>query len=322
MVCAVQAGFREKFGQDQNWTGKDLNRSVADWLGSRSPDNFFMFINYFDVHGPYRHEPPYDSIFSGDRWAGPPLHFLRLRPDTAPAGGLPEYQILKGVVEDGFLLDYETDMRYYLAQYDAGIRKADEALEELTRILKGLGVYEDTLLILSADHGEAFGENNLYCCHGLALTPDQIRVPLIMKPHRGWPGPHPERVGTQVSLVDLMPTILDLTGLEYDPAELDGRSLVPLLAGRESDLAGRALEAATISQTCRIDDEKMIIRTRPPRETAEIEARLGRHWPTGRRDAASRVRRRAAGRVGKRSSVSGLGAGGCRDPRHRRSARP
>ena len=205
-------GFRNRFNPDRETGANGTNKMLAAFISALGENDLFAFLNYLDIHGPYLHQEPHRSLFTSDQWSIPPLHLRRISPDSDPLGGLPEFQILEGKEQNGLLREYRTDLRYYLAQYDAGIRKADQALEKLVELLQERGVYDDTLLIVTSDHGEAFGENNLYCTHGFTLTPDQIHVPLLLKPHRGW-RVEAGRIETQVSLVDLMPTILELAGL-------------------------------------------------------------------------------------------------------------
>ena len=163
--------------------------------------------------------------------------------------------------ESGLLREFRTDLRYYMAQYDAGIRKADQSLGQLVELVKKTGRYDDTLLIVSADHGEAFGENDIFGTHGFTLTPDQIHVPLLLKPHRGWPV-KAGRIGTQVSLVDVVPTILELAGIKHKGRPFDGRSLVDLVQGQTNKLEERKIQAETCFQTCCLDRENLSIRPR------------------------------------------------------------
>jgi arylsulfatase A-like enzyme len=82
-------------------------------------------------------------------------------------------------------------------------------------------VLDDTLLVVTSDHGEEFLEHG-FVEHAWTLYEESLRVPLVV-----WaPGARPGRVAGRVSLVDLYPTILDLSGLPWDPAALAGRSLI------------------------------------------------------------------------------------------------
>ena len=92
-----------------------------------------------------------------------------------------------------------------------------------------LGLAEDTIVVVTADHGEAFEEHGVGG-HGKNLYRETVRVPLMMRV----PGTSARRVPDFVSMVDVKPTLLDLLGLPQ-PKGLAGRSLTPLIAGRPLD---------------------------------------------------------------------------------------
>jgi arylsulfatase A-like enzyme len=116
------------------------------------------------------------------------------------------------------------DLRRMIDGYDTGVRYADDQIGKIVAALKAAGVYDETVIILSADHGENLGELGLYGEHG---TADAItcRVPLIIK----WPGLRSGTTdeGLHYSL-DLAPTIADLLGREPAPI-WDGQSYAETL---------------------------------------------------------------------------------------------
>jgi arylsulfatase A-like enzyme len=116
-------------------------------------------------------------------------------------------------------------------RYDHEIRYADLWIGRLIGDLRQRTDWDRTVVIVTADHGEAFGEHG-YRFHGFGLHEHQIRVPLVVR----IPGRKPDMVATRVTLLDLMPTILDLAGVEAnDPLRvglgLRGVSLLPLVLG-------------------------------------------------------------------------------------------
>ncbi|WP_148414184.1 sulfatase [Haloferax sp. KTX1] len=117
-----------------------------------------------------------------------------------------------------------------LSHYDAEIRHADEQVGLLLERLKSLGLYEDTTIVLSADHGEEFGEHGLYREHWSTHDGTQ-HVPLIVKPPADASREHAVRTEL-VTNVDIAPTIADYAGLER-PARWQGRSLRGLVEGTE-----------------------------------------------------------------------------------------
>jgi arylsulfatase A-like enzyme/Tfp pilus assembly protein PilF len=121
--------------------------------------------------------------------------------------------------------------QYKANPYDGEIAFVDSQVGRVIRFLKEKGLYERTLIVVVADHGEALGEHG-ESTHGFFLYDSTLRVPMIFR----LPGSRAGRgkvVDSAVSLADLMPTILQLAELPI-PKEVQGRSLVPLLRGQTS----------------------------------------------------------------------------------------
>ncbi|MGQ9811569.1 MAG: sulfatase-like hydrolase/transferase, partial [bacterium] len=189
---------------------RETNEAALDWISKHQNQDFFCWIHYMDVHGPYEAPQPYCALFVGEI-EGVPSKNLRKVPNGA-LGGIPEYQILSPTSEDGKLVGYETNYHYYFARYDGGIAYTDSAIDDLVRALCAMGIYDDLLLIITSDHGEALGENDVYFFHGMTVTMDQIHIPLIMK----FPATalfNQKIIQTQVSSLDIAPTVLDFYGL-------------------------------------------------------------------------------------------------------------
>jgi arylsulfatase A-like enzyme/Tfp pilus assembly protein PilF len=119
----------------------------------------------------------------------------------------------------------------YAAQpYDGEIAFADEQVGRLLRFLKDNGLYQNTVIVLSGDHGESLGEHGEKT-HGFFIYNATMHVPLIIH----LPGKSAAQiVADPVSLVDLMPTVLAATGLDI-PSQVQGRNLVPALRGEKID---------------------------------------------------------------------------------------
>jgi len=118
------------------------------------------------------------------------------------------------------------DELYAADPYKGEIAYADESLGVVIEKLRKLGVWDDTLLVLTADHGEGLGEHNEMTHSTLAYN-STLHVPLVMRLPGG---PRGRVVEERVGTVDLLPTVLDLLGVE-PPAGVEGRSLVPLIEG-------------------------------------------------------------------------------------------
>jgi len=117
------------------------------------------------------------------------------------------------------------------AGYLAELRVIDRSLGKLVSGLRSRGLEDRTLLILTADHGEAFGEHNSWF-HGTTVYEELVRVPLIIV---GEPV-EPRSIDTHVTTLDLAPTIFDMFGVATPPTYM-GQSLVPLLRGEDPQLA-------------------------------------------------------------------------------------
>jgi arylsulfatase len=189
----------------------DVER-VVQGLG-REP--FFLWIHFMDTHGPYfpprevrERFPPADY-----RWPGDP-DALPIGAGNFGLGMIPRYQAV----------DDETSPASYRARYDAEVRYADDHVGAIVRSLRARGLWDSTLFVLTADHGESLGEHDYYFAHGWYVSDDELRVPLLVH----GPGiPHGRRVRQTVSLVDVAPTALDFLGLDRLPP-MEGQTLRPL----------------------------------------------------------------------------------------------
>jgi arylsulfatase A-like enzyme len=208
------AGKRDMTGEPENesWrTPEGLTRAFGKWLGKRPKGRFFAYLHFLPPHTPYA-APEKLAAAVGKRPLPPVLHFGYPFPEVAPVyarwpGGL-------GASPD---------------LYDANLRWADWGVGEVIRLLRKRGLLDKTLLIVTADHGEAFGEHG-YVFHALAVYDELVHIPLVMR----FPGEQ-RLVGEVTALtqtVDLLPTICDLYQAPY-PKEVQGRSLLPLLDGEQ-----------------------------------------------------------------------------------------
>ncbi|MCP5113683.1 MAG: sulfatase, partial [bacterium] len=186
--------------------------------GSTAP--FFLFLNFMDAHAPYIPPPPFDALFPGRD-----LSMTK-----------PRYDSLMKENDAGLRTMSEAERSHYVSQYDGGIAYLDSHFERLIETLKARGLYDDTMIILTSDHGEGFGEHYVVQ-HGRSPYQTEIHVPLVIK----YPGQETGRdVDTLTSHVDLLPTILDVIGAEA-PAGLQGMSLLA------SPDAGRYVVAQDVS---------------------------------------------------------------------------
>ncbi len=179
-----------------NETTPEVTHRALAWLQERSSKHpFFLYLHYLDPHEPYEPPAPYAAMFERSSYSSP-----------------------------------YTEILADLPRYDGEVRYVDEHVGMVLERVRGLGLAEDTMVVVTADHGEAFGEHGaLDRRHGLTLYENQLLVPLIMRvPGRGAAG---VRVREQVRLLDLAPTVLDLLGVPI-PAAMQGRSFAPLIDGK------------------------------------------------------------------------------------------
>lgn len=188
------------------WGRKTADRLINDflrWLDTRPARPFFAFLNFFDAHQPYHAPSPFDDMFGSKELRRGIRYDHELRYAT--------------VVDPDRLGLWQRQGEQDL--YDGAIAYLDACLGKLIDGLAVRGLLESTVLVVTSDHGEHFGEHGLRD-HGNSLYRALLHVPLMVRlpggAHAG------RRVNTPVSLCDVPATLLDLAGL---PAELPGRSL-------------------------------------------------------------------------------------------------
>ncbi len=187
------------------------NDAVFKWLDAHvDGPPFFLWVHYFDPHYPYNPPPPYD-------------HVLGLRYDGKIDGSLDTIHQLQQNQLDLTPADHAR----LLELYQGEIAFVDAQLGELLTKLAHYGIADDTVTVVTADHGESFGEHGDWT-HGYKVFETETRVPLVLRyPSRL---PAGRVVSAPVQLIDLMPTLFDLTGVRATKA-VQGTSLVPLLTG-------------------------------------------------------------------------------------------
>ena len=170
------------------------------WLRSNRRFPFFLFVHTYEVHFPYNPPQEYRTLFENDGLPGQPERPM---------------------------------LRRWFTDYDREIRFLDDELRGLLTAVSESGLADSTIVVLLADHGEEFGEHGGWQ-HGSTVFEELLRVPLIFwAPGRVASG---RRHSTQVSLIDVAPTLLELAGLPV-PATMQGTSLRPaVIEGTEPPL--------------------------------------------------------------------------------------
>ena len=234
-------GFNEihdtgKFGDE---SAHDILPIAEKWLDEKgTKDNWYLHVNFWDPHTPYRVPMDYDNHFKNDdipSWITEEVfkkHHEMAGPHCAQEIGMySDYENRTKFPRQMGRLDSLKDVKALYDGYDTGIKYADDAVGKLIQILKDKGVYEDTAIIISSDHGETLGEMGIYAEHGLA---DQMtcRLPMIVK----WPGGlKGVRDGGLHYNVDLVPTIAEMISYPHKSKHWDGRSFKgTLLKGEDT----------------------------------------------------------------------------------------
>jgi arylsulfatase A-like enzyme len=187
------------------------NELLIPWLEQRARNKFFLWVHYIDPHAPYAPAPPHDRQFVNDRYYAPNQ---RINSSLIPA---------KVLLENAS----EVDPEFYVAQYDGEVRTADDEVGELISVLSERGFMNDTVIMISADHGENMWDSKGYFGHGDYVTNSVIHIPLLIS----MPGGCGLNVQEPVSNIDYTPTILDLVGIDISNYSFEGRSLAPLALG-------------------------------------------------------------------------------------------
>lgn len=189
---------------------------AIEWLGGHKDETFFLFVHFFDPH---------------TRYDAPELYRQKFK--VANTGEPLEDYIF---IQDPSLFTPER-VREIIAAYDAEIAYVDWAVGELLKELDKLGLNENTIVVLVSDHGESLDEliqSHSYAFdHGEFLYAHQLHVPLIIRMPGSTSGGKGVVQTTPVSLIDVMPTILDALKIK-SPNYMAGSSLYPLLLGQET----------------------------------------------------------------------------------------
>ena len=197
-------------------------REAVEWIERTEGRPFFLFLHTYQVHTPYKSPDAIMDMFlpPGARWRSFDVvaEFGRHPPSMRPS-----------------------TRRIRITSSPSMMQASGrpmEMIKPLLELLRRKGLYDQTMIVLTSDHGEEFYEHHGWN-HTHSLYDELIKVPLIIKMPRG------KRAGFKldsiVRLTDIMPTILECAGAAYEPDALDGRSLLPVLEGKET--ADRSFQA-------------------------------------------------------------------------------
>lgn len=217
---------------------KTLTDQAINVIRENRDRNFSLFIHYWDTHTPYT----------------PPGRYVKIHGKAKDDGTQTIEEMLSQIGNS----ESRNYIRYCMkgakktseaiARYDGAIAFVDDEMGRLIEALRETGILEQTLIIVTSDHGESLTEHGIYFGHH-GLYDETIHVPLIV---RADGLPKNKRVKGLVQHVDVVPTILDFLGIETEIA-FDGKSLLPLICDE-----ARRLRPAIYSEEAQIERKRAI----------------------------------------------------------------
>ncbi len=248
-LLAEQIQLSRRFGLRQGFDLYDygvgqadnLNRALRRFLEAAGPEpsRFFVYLHYLEVHWPYC--PPKGSRGRFDTGRSD-IEFCR------------DWRRLRDRVNRGEIHFDAEDREAMVARYDEEILGLDWWLGRLFADLQRRGLWDETLVVVTADHGEEFFEHGKIG-HENDLWDEVLHVPLVVKPPAAWPGVRGAEVGALVETRQLTATFLDAARLPHD-----GGSLAPWLQGRRARARGFVVAESQTAVAVRTADWKLLVR--------------------------------------------------------------
>jgi arylsulfatase len=235
-AAGLQQGFDVTADAIMHGTTETLLQSqqLWDWLRTHKDRNTFAYLHIVDPHGAYEPPAPHDEFY---RQLGRDGKHLLTRDDTLDA----EYVKSPSAATRKAL-------------YDGEIRHNDEVLRKFFAQLQAEGLFDDTLFVFTADHGEFFGEHGRFA-HNPPGHVQVTGVPLILFHRQRIP--QQLRVEEPVQLLDVMPTILDFAGVDTSGLAMQGDSLVGLIEGRDAAYwQSRVIASEEVTVRDRVNDSR------------------------------------------------------------------
>jgi len=185
---------------------------------ARQRDPFFLFLRHMDPHSPYLPPAPFERMFYHGN------EFDRRNRSMEPVMAFKPFRDFFA----SWMPPAVTDKEYIIAQYDGAIAYMDAAIRSIFTALEARGLTEETIVVVNGDHGETLYDHDCYFDHHGLYEPTLI-VPLILR----YPGKVPAglRISGYNQHKDLVPTLLELAGIETEELHFDGASLLPMVRG-------------------------------------------------------------------------------------------
>jgi arylsulfatase A-like enzyme len=230
---AVRWFHRHTFLEGVGARGSDLTDRAIRWMTSRGDKPFFLFVNYMDPHDGYDPPEPYRTRFADG--VAPIKGFVRWDHDKDRAIDSNTF------VRDKLPKMKPKDWQDLIDLYDGEIAFLDAQLGRMFDVMRERGLLDNTIVIVTADHGELFGEHGL-AYHFKSLSEEETQDPLLFRYPRGLPGG--KRIKTPVEVNDVLPTLVELTGAAHQ-TKMQGESLVQLAREGDGPDGGKDVETFT-----------------------------------------------------------------------------
>jgi arylsulfatase A-like enzyme len=242
---------------------------VIDWLENNRSENFFLFFHFYDVHDPYILRDEYENMYHDFSHFKKEIELWKSVLDEEEVTikkllQLSNSELLslmistwidqsmsklknrgKRAVERSFKKkwnslirkwnkqpDYLKQLQFLIDSYDAGIRYSDNILSELFSFLRSNEMWDNTIIIITSDHGEEFMEHDMLG-HGRRLYDTLLHVPLIIKMPTSF-NTVPKRISGLREIIDIMPTLLDACDIKFKK-QMQGKSLLSLMINQAEE---------------------------------------------------------------------------------------
>ncbi|MCI0613605.1 sulfatase-like hydrolase/transferase [bacterium] len=204
---------------EPGYTGwaSDITNRFTEWLQTLNRDkNFFVYLHYREPHGPFNPPKGFKHQFTDP-------NYDRFREASDE---------MRRKLQTGEVTPIQADYDFITAAYDENLRYGDYEVGRLMQKLKDMKLYDRTIVIVTADHGEAFWEHG-FQGHNSQLYEESIHIPLIIK-FASKTDFHGKHIKTPVRTIDLYPSLVDLLELPNNDMDVDGTSFIPYLISEKS----------------------------------------------------------------------------------------
>jgi arylsulfatase len=215
-------GFQEanEVYRQPGYTGwaSDVSKAFIQWLETRDKKRpFFVYLHYREPHGPFNPPAKFKNIFTDP-------NYNRFQ-DASDE--------MRRKLRTGEITETQADRDFITAAYDENLHYGDYEFGSLIKRLKALNLYDRTILLVIADHGEAFWEHD-FQGHNSQLYEESTRIPYILKLTSA-SGIKNKTIKTPVRTIDIYPSLVDLLHLSRRNLNVDGHSFLPYLTSNDTE---------------------------------------------------------------------------------------